>query len=164
MLKKASLALAAAAALSVNAAHAGQLDSSSFTVQATIAGSCTAITPQSLFDFGTITGTAANTDSSMTVSVTCTTSLPYNLTMGYGTNGNSAGRKMANGANTLNYQLFTDSGRTINFDDFGGNASGWIGGIGTGSSQSILVYGRVPVQSTPPAGVYTDSVIAAVVW
>ena len=164
MFKKASLALAIATALSVNSVHAGQLDSSNFTVRATITGSCTTVTPQSLFNFGSMLGTNTNVDGTMTVNVTCSNLLPYNLAISYGQSG-TFNRAMTDGAShTLSYQLFTDSNRTINFADPTGNAAAMISGTGTGSSQTLTVYGRVPVQVTPVPGVYNDTLVASVIW
>ena len=163
MLKKISIALAAAAALSANIANAGQLDSSAFTVQATVAGACTTVTPLSVFNFGTLIGTSGNADSQMNVSVTCSNTLPYNLAISYGQSG-SFNRAMKNGTNTLTYNLYTDSGRTNVLGDTTFNAAGWIGGTGSGATQNLTVYGRVPIQTSPVAGVYTDSLIASVIW
>ncbi len=39
-----------------------------------------------------------------------------------------------------------------------------VAGTGTGSNQSLTVYGRVPVQSTPVGATYTDTVIVTVTY
>ena len=164
MFKKVALAALMAAVVSTGA-QAGQLASGNFTVQATIAGSCTAVTPQSLFDFGLRpNGTSADFDSTMTVDVTCTASLPYNLAVSKGQGNDDVFRTMKNGTNSLTYYLFTDSGRLNNLSSPTGGSSNWIGGVGTGSSQTLTIYGRIPTQPTPVAGVYTDTLQATVIW
>ena len=83
------------------------------TVQMTITASCT-INVATL-DFGPIPGTillAANVDAATTVSVTCTSGSPYSVGMDNGANVNVGQRRMKSGANYLNYNLYTDSGRT----------------------------------------------------
>jgi spore coat protein U-like protein len=37
-------------------------------------------------------------------------------------------------------------------------------GTGTGASQTITVYGKVPTQTTPVAGTYADSVIVTLTY
>ena len=39
-----------------------------------------------------------------------------------------------------------------------------VGATGSGVSQSFTVYGRVPAQSTPAAGSYTDTIKVTVTY
>ena len=47
-----------------------------------------------------------------------------------------------------------------------GNSSGVITAAGTGSglAQSLTVYGRVPAQTTPSPGAYTDTVVVTLTY
>jgi spore coat protein U-like protein len=69
---------------------------------------------------------------------------------------------MQNGAALVNYRLYRDAGRTQNW----GNSIGTdtLAGTGNGAAQAITVYGRVPAQSTPAAGTYTDTVAVTVTY
>jgi spore coat protein U-like protein len=37
-------------------------------------------------------------------------------------------------------------------------------GTGTGSGQALTIYGRVPVQTTPAQGTYTDTIIGTITY
>jgi spore coat protein U-like protein len=90
--------------------------------------------------------TAVNATSK--IDVRCTNGTQFKVLLGKGLNGDfTTTRLMANGADTLEYNLYTDSARTIVWDD---NESGSAFNVGTGagmanaSTQSYTVYGRVP--------------------
>jgi spore coat protein U-like protein len=58
--------------------------------------------------------------------------------------------------------LYSNAGRTTVWGNTVGTDT--VAGTGTGATQSLTVYGRVPVQSTPGAGTYTDTVITTVTY
>ena len=164
MFKKVALAAAVSSAFLAAGAQAGTLDSSSFTVQANITGSCTAITP-SILDFGDITNTTGvSNNGSGTLQVTCSDTLPYRVAVSYGQGGTFGNRYMANGAVHLNYQLYADSARTQVLGDNTSLPNTHITGTGNGSAQTVTIYGQIPAQSTPVTGVYSDTVTATVIW
>jgi len=71
-------------------------------------------------------------------------------------------RSMANTTNaTLKvlYNLYTNATRTTVWD----NTTG-LSDVGNGADQWHTVYGRVPSQTTPAAGVYQDTVNVTVSW
>ena len=70
---------------------------------------------------------------------------------------------MKSGANTLGYQLYLDSGRTTVFGD-GTASSSTKSGTGSGSAQSISVYGRVPTLAGVVPGSYTDTVTVTITY
>ena len=140
----------------VGAANAAST-TTTFAVQATITATCT-INSASTLNFGTVGVLAGNTDQTSTIQVTCTNTTPYNigLNAGTGTGATVAVRKMTSGANTVNYSLYSNSGRTTVW----GNTIGTDtqAATGNGSAQSYTVYGRVPAQATPAPGTYTDTI------
>ena len=142
------------------------------TVQITITASCT-INAATL-DFGSNPGTnllSANVDTSTTVSVTCTNGAPYSIGMDNGANVSGSQRRMKNGAtNFLNYNLYTDSGRTNAWTTAATSttcttANSCALGTGNGAAQSVSIFGRVPTVATAPsAGAYTDTVVMTITY
>lgn len=114
---------------------------------------------------------SSNADSTGDVAVTCTALVlagtsSYTIALSTGS-GSYTNRKLTSGANFLNYNMYTDTGRTI------------VWGDGTASTQTIsdsylilltpttrhyTVYGRVPGSQNKPAGTYTDTVTVTVTY
>ncbi|MEI9429832.1 Csu type fimbrial protein [Mesorhizobium sp. Cs1299R1N3] len=136
---------------------------SSMSVQMTITASCT-INSAATLNFGSSGVIAANVDQASTLQVQCTNTTPYNigLNAGTGTGATVATRKMTNGGSTINYSLYSDSGRTTVWGNTVGTDS--VSATGNGAAQSFTVYGRVPSQSTPAPAVYTDTVTVTVTY
>ncbi len=131
-----------------------------FTANAVYPASCT-ISASGL-NFGAIASTSASTDASASLTTRCSSATPYTLLLNGGLTGaaNPLARQMQSGANLLTYALYQDSNRTQPWGaTIGSNV---LGGTGTGSNQSISVYGRVPQQPTPPVGSYADTVIVTI--
>src|SRR5215468_10310269 len=84
-----------------------------FTVQVTITATCT-INSASTLNFGTQGVLGANVDQTSTIQVTCTNTTPYNIGLdaGTGTGATVTTRKLTSGGATVNYTLYSDSGRT----------------------------------------------------
>lgn len=67
---------------------------------------------------------------------------------------------MTNGTTNINYYLYSDSGRSAQW-----NSASTQTGTGNGGDQSFTIYGRVPSgQSVPYTGNYSDTVIATVTY
>lgn len=132
-------------------------------VQMTITASCT-ISSASTLNFGSSGVIAANVDQTSTVQVQCTNTTPYNIGLDAGTGSGAtvAARKMTNGAATITYSLYSDSGRTTVWGSTIGTNT--VSATGSGAAQSFTVYGRVPAQSTPAPAVYTDTVTVTVTY
>jgi spore coat protein U-like protein len=132
-------------------------------VQMTITASCT-ISSASTLNFGSSGVIAADVDQTSTVQVQCTNTTPYNIGLDAGTGSGAtvAARKMTNGAATITYSLYSDSGRTTVWGSTIGTNT--VSATGTGSAQSFTVYGRVPAQATPAPAVYTDTVSVTVTY
>ena len=136
---------------------------STFQSQITIAASCTILSTTTL-DFGSNGVLTANVDQTNTIQVQCTNTTPFNIGLNAGTASGATvtTRKMTNGANTVNYSLYSDPGRSVNWGNTVGTDT--VASTGNGASQSFTVYGRVPAQTTPAPATYTDTVTVTVTY
>lgn len=148
-------------------------NSATLGITATLLPACTAGTTTSgSTTFGTLNfGNYATLTSAINVTsaqlagsirVNCVNGLSYKILMDGGTAGSVTARKMANTTNsalTVAYNLYTTAPRTTIWD----NTTG-ISGTGSGADQWYPVYGRVPAQTTPAAGIYSDTVNVTVSW
>jgi spore coat protein U-like protein len=134
-----------------------------FAVSMTIQSSCV-LTSSSGIAFGTTGVLSANTDTTGTLGVQCTTTTPYTVALdaGAGTGASTATRKLTASGSTIDYALYRDSARTLTWGNVQGTDT--VGGTGNGSTQTLTVYGRVPSQATPAAGSYTDTVNVTITY
>jgi spore coat protein U-like protein len=130
-------------------------------VTATVLSSCT-LTAQPLA-FGNYSAVILN--ATTTLSVTCTNGSAYTvaLDLGTGSGATVSARKMTyNTTNTLNYGLYQDSGHaTIWGNTTGTNTEA---GTGTGSLQTLTVYGSIPASQFVVPGSYSDTVTATITF
>jgi spore coat protein U-like protein len=133
-----------------------------FTVTATHAAVCRITT--ATVDFGTKGVLSTVTDVTGTITPTCSATTPYTISLNGGNSGaiDPTLRKMANGAVQITYGLYRDSARTLGWGSTAGTNT--VAGTGSGLAQALTVYGRVPVQTTPAPGTFTDTVIATVTY
>jgi spore coat protein U-like protein len=136
------------------------------TVSATVATTC--VVGTSTLAFGSASSAAiqaGNLDATGTVTVNCTTGSSYTIALaaGGGTGATLASRKMSAGTNLLNYSIYTSAARTTVWGD-GTLASATTPGTGSGTSQSVIAYGRIFAGQTVPAGAYTDTVTVTVTY
>jgi spore coat protein U-like protein len=160
-LKTALLAAAVAAAgLAIqpfDAAHAAGTATTTMGVKITIQDACDSTVAATDMDFGSAGPLTSAIDKTSTITVTCTKDAAFNIGLDGGAAGNVAARTMSDGSgNVVNYQLYSDSGRTTVWGNTVGTDT--AAETGTGTSQDITVYGEVPAQTTPPAGNYSDTV------
>lgn len=118
-------------------------------------------------NFGTNGVLATALNQQTTVAVTCTNTTPYNVGLDAGTVAGSsvtsrlmAGTATGNTGTTVGFQLYQDAGRTTVWGNTQGTNT--VAGTGTGSAQSIAVYGQVPAQTTPKPDTYQTTVTATV--
>ena len=71
-------------------------------------------------------------------------------------------RKMTSGTNTLNYNLYTTSTRTIVWGN--GTSGSSIVPLARNFTGTITVYGRIPAGQNVRAGTYTDTVTVTVTF
>lgn len=132
----------------------------SFTVSARKQVTCSV--SSTLVDFGTRGNLNAAVDGTGSLAINCSPNLPYTVGLGNGQNGTGpTDRKMSKGADRVTYGLYKDSGRSNPWGDAGSQT---LGGTGTGASQNITVYGRVPAQATPSIGTYNDTVVVTITY
>jgi len=131
--------------------------SASFSVSATDVTTC-AVNASTL-NFGAAGVLRSALDATSSVAVTCTNSAPYTLALDGGLSAatNPAQRKMTLGGQAITYGLYQDSGRSQPWGDSTGTNT--VAGTGSGLTQTFTVYGRVPAQTTPAPGTYTDTVV-----
>jgi spore coat protein U-like protein len=146
------------------ATASAQTASSQFNVQMTITADCQ-ITSAGTLDFGSTGVIGANRDATSAIAVQCTTGTAYNLGLdiGKGVGATFATRYMTGPASAkLGYSLFTDTART----SLWGNvvSTNTMSAVGNGATQTYTVYGRVPPQTTPTPGAYTDIVTVALTY
>lgn len=154
--------IAACLLLFVSSALASTV-TSSFTTQIAPIVACL-INSATTLDFGSQGVLAANVDQTSTVTIQCTDTTPFNISLnaGTGTGATVAKRKLSNGGNTIDYSLYSDSNRTTVW----GNtvSADTVAGTGNGAAQALTIYGRVTVQSTPAPGTYSDTVTVTVTY
>jgi len=107
---------------------------------------------------------ATNTDATTTLGVTCTLTTTYDvgLDAGTGTGATTTVRVMEFGANTLNYALYQETGRTTIWGDSVGVDT--VSGTGTGASQALTIYGRIPALQSVTPGAYADLITVTVTF
>ena len=141
------------------------------TVSITITASCT-INAATL-TFPSTPGTnllSAAVTGSTNVLVTCTSGSPYSIGMGQGANYSSGSNRMASSGNYIPYGLYVNSSYTYPWTTGASNSSCTTTndcylGTGTGSAQSIPIYGQVPTVATaPPSGTYSDTVTMTITY
>jgi spore coat protein U-like protein len=148
--------------LLVNASFATSV-TSTFTTQVTIAAACT-INSAATLNFGSQGVLGANADQTATLQVQCTNTTNYNIGLdaGTGVGATVAVRKMMSGGNAVNYSLYSDSGHTTVWGNTIGTDT--VAAAASGASQSFTVYGRIPAQTTPAPGTYSDTVTVTIMY
>lgn len=131
-------------------------------VTASVAARCTFGTATDLL-FGNVPGLlTVATDQTSLLRVTCTNRAPFQLGLDNGANASGAQRRMGSAGQYVNYELYRDSARTQRW----GNTlnSDTYAGTGSGSEQTVTVYGRVPPQAAAMAGTYSDLITVTVTY
>lgn len=94
------------------------------------------------------------------LTVQCTNNDAYRISLSGGLLGTVTSRSMTGPTGgSVSYQLYLDGGYATIWGD-GTSGTSQLTGVGNGLVQFIPIYARVPSQSTPAAGVYTDTVTA----
>ena len=142
-----------------------------FTTTAIISANCNVST--TVMNFGSASTTiSSNIDSTATITAQCSNTTPYSISLDNGTNVSGSQRRIRLGAtgNYINYSLYTDAARSVSWlattttTSCTGGASTCALGTGTGANQNVTVYGRVPPQTAPAAGNFSDTVLITVTY
>lgn len=150
--------------LAAGSPAAAQTESDTFAVTATVVAAC--VISANDHDFGDYSSVFPSaTDGSSTIEVTCTAGTNFDVALDAGTTpgGSFSARLMTDGSNTLAYNLYTDSSRTTIWGD-GAGSTATVSGAGTGSLQTLNVYGRIPAGQSVPVGSYSDTVTATITF
>jgi spore coat protein U-like protein len=137
-----------------------------------IGETCT-VTTQTPIGFGNYNPfDSAAIDTTGTVNVTCTALIAgllvnYTVALDAGLYGTFTTRKMGNGGNRLNYNVYTDSARTTIWGNgTGGTAtnSGFCTIVLGSCSQNFTGYGRLPALQNAAVGSYSDTITVTVTY
>ncbi len=100
-------------------------------------------------------------DATNTINVLCTLTTPYHVRLDRGVHGSDVThRQMGNDGNRLNYSLFRDAGRSLNWGET--DSVDTVESTGTGGAQAFTVYGRIPALQGVGAGSYSDTITVTV--
>ena len=136
----------------------------SLNVSATVLSTC--VVSATPVVFGNYT--TSQVDTTGTITVTCTLDVStYNVALGAGTGtgATTSDRKLTSAAtNTLNYALFRDTGRTMNWGEAPGvdTVASTANTSGSGAVKTFTAYGRLAANQTSAADNYQDNVVITV--
>lgn len=150
-MKKISIGLIALAFILVSAASAmAATDTGTLNVSASVLGTAriTSVGAMSFSNYDPTEPTTPN-DADGSVAVRATKGLAYTIYVG-------ATRTMSNGTDTLNYELYSDAGRS---SVWGSTLAAGAAYTSAGNAISTkTIYGRIPVLQDVPAGAYSGTV------
>jgi len=154
-------ALAAAAVCSgFSGANAGQA-TGTLSVSATVLTQCEVSQTNAVVFPSVLSSNSSYVNAAPgSVVITCDSGHGYTVDLGNGGHFSSPWRQMVgtgNSSHLLEYQLYSDS-LYSNIWGSGITGGGTVSGTGTGSAQTITVYGRIPSTATFTTDGYTDSV------
>jgi len=143
---------------------------STFTVSATVLKNC--LVSSANLGFGNYTPAGGALAASSAVTVRCTKTTPYTVALNAGTTtgGTMAQRLLANGVNTLQYNLYTTVAATTVWGDGTGASvtqAGTGNGVSVASAQTLTVFGALPDSTTnqdAPPGAYADTITVTVTY
>jgi spore coat protein U-like protein len=138
----------------------GLTATTSFSATATVVSTCN-VSATSV-SFGSQGVLNSNKDAQGTLSIQCSASLPYTVSLDGGTSGatDPTQRKMSFSGANVTYGLYQDSARTLPWGSTVGTNT--LSATGSGVTQAQPVYGRIAAQTTPKPGSYSDSVVVTV--
>lgn len=133
-----------------------------FVVSITLQNDCT-ITFNDI-SHGTVTSLSADNDAaSVGNNISCSFADSYDIALNVGTGGGDfTARKLSNGAETLDFNVYTDASRSAIWGD-GSGGTGVLSGTSTGGNVAdpLVVYTRVfGSQTGKPEGTYSSTITA----
>ncbi|QWF16864.1 Csu type fimbrial protein [Lysobacter capsici] len=135
-----------------------------FTVNGPVPNTCT-LTPKPVPDlaFGNVPGLiTANVDRTTAIGLVCTGRTAWQIGLNNGLNASGTVRRMRSaGGQFVSYELYRNSPRSLRWGNTLGSDT--LAGTGSGTAQSLTVYGRVAPQ-TPNVGTYSDTIVVTVTY
>lgn len=155
------LVLALGLSVAALAAHATDV-STTFQVTATVTDNCT-VSATNLAFGNYASNSASDVDGQSTISVNCSLATAYSVGLNAGTapGASVSSRAMVQGANTLPYALYRNSGRTLNW---GEALLDRVTASGTGATVNHPVYGRIAAGAAAAPGAYADQITVTVTY
>ncbi|GGD27616.1 Csu type fimbrial protein [Aureimonas glaciei] len=146
--------------LDCNASGGAGTGQAAFSVQADIPANC--LVEAGDIDFGEHGVIDRAVDAEARIAVTCTPETGYSVTLGPGLGGGTdpEQRILRAGSDLAIYGLYLDPARS---QPFGSSLETRLPGTGTGTQQTVPVYGRVPPQPVRP-GTYSDTVAVTITY
>lgn len=133
----------------------------SFTITAIVQARCM-VTATDLA-FGNYSGTLINATSTITATCTKTTAYNVGLNAGTATGATVTNRKMTGpSSSTLNYNLFRNTTRTLNWGNTVGTDT--VAGTASGAAQALTVYGSIPAAQYVRPGSYSDTITVTLTY
>lgn len=145
------------------AAGTGTTATTSFTASLNVAKDC--LVSATNVNFGSRGILNSNVNTTGEVTITCSPTTPYSVSLGNGQNGTApTARRMRKGVGLeyVTYGLYRDENRLLPWGDT--IPTNTVAGTGNGLAQNIPVYATVPPQNTPSPGIYTDTVVITVTY
>ncbi len=142
---------------------AGTSAATNFTASLNVAKDC--LVSATDVNFGSHGILSSNVNTTGGVSVTCSPTTPYTVSLGNGLNGTApTARRMRKGTGSeyVTYGLYRDVDRLLPWGDV--VPTNTVAGTGNGLAQNIPVYGTVPPQNTPSPGLYADTVVITITY
>jgi spore coat protein U-like protein len=149
--------------LSANTAGDFPTATATFNTNASVAAQCNVSAAN--LSFGTVDPVSSQVDATTALTVNCTKNSAYTVGLDAGVTAGAtiAQRLMANGADTMQYNLYTNAARS---SIWGNTVGSWVSGngAGLGIAQTLTVYGRVASGQTNLAvGNYQENTITVTV-
>jgi spore coat protein U-like protein len=129
------------------------------------AAQCNVVT--SAMSFGAYDPLAATpADTTTTIGISCRTKKPQIVTIQVsgGNSGTPAMRNLLNGGSVLVYNLFSNPGRSQVIGDGTGGSTTLTRTVDRNNPWDLTLYGRIPALQVIPAGLYSDSLVATILW
>jgi spore coat protein U-like protein len=134
-----------------------------FQVTATVNSACSVSATD--LAFGVYDPSAAADDNTSTITVTCTKGTAYNIGLdaGIASGATVTTRQMKHDtlADLINYSLFSDASRTVNWGNTPSTDTVDVGSA-TGAAEKHTVYGRIATGQYVTAGDYSDTITVTV--
>jgi spore coat protein U-like protein len=161
-MKRFIMCTAALAALAGTQAVQAQSQTTSIAASAEVSTVCSVTATPMAFGEVALTGV---TDGTASVTATCTNGGPYDIGLDDGVNAVDGQRTLVSGANSLNYDLFSDTTHADRWGNIIGEDA--VTGVGDGTAQLLTVYGQIPAGQAINAGngaSYADTVQVTITY